>query len=289
VTRQGKPGAFVYYVPLPSVIRNIELAFAAFLTCLFIYIPYRWGVRHTFHSLQNDPLLWLILVAIFFPGAAFFLLLAFPPKSWSARIEADHDCIRLIPRPPDRWIGEPSTEIALGSQCRSITLCRGSVDRSRYGLRILVGYENRHQEELKINIASLTARQAKKLADGISAATMLPVDPIQRRLLDEGEMLDIPWAVESATSRLIGIGKMIFAVTPLLGGVAVGLSRASGTTAAIVGTFLWLAQTAGVMIASRFSHQRSKLALGYWLTTAFTFAASYAAVFLIIVNSLRAR
>lgn len=286
---QADPEDFIYYVPLPTSIRNIELAFASFVAGVFLLIPYRLGFNHTLQAIQNDPLIWLLLIAIFAPGIALFVLFAFPPKSWAARIEVDRDHIRLVPRPPLRWIGEPTVEIALSAHCQRVVLCRGGVDGSRYGLRILICGENRNHQEFKVNSASLTVRQAKTLANGIANATGISVDLIQRRQSDRGEMSDVPWAPDSAVSHLRGIATVAFAATPLLGGITVGLMRASGPTAALAGILLWLAQTAAVLIYARSSGQRSRLALLHWLTKAVTFAASYSAVFLITAYSLHGR
>ncbi len=286
---QTESEAFIYYLPLPSVSRNIALAFAVFFICCFLFIPWRWGLDHTLQSIQNDPLLWVVLIAMFAPAIALFLLLAYPLKSWSARIEADHNLIRLVPKPLLRWIGEPSIEISIGSQCNRIVLCRGIVDRSHYGLRILVCGINQHQQEYKVDSASLTAHQARTLANGITTTTGVPVDLIERQPSDEGGMCEAPWTQEPRVSRLLALAKLIFAVTPLIGGLVVGFSRASGLTAVLVGIFLWLTQTFIVLISAQRSRQRSKLAFAYWLTTAFTFAASYAVVFLITVNILRVK
>lgn len=67
---QADQGTFTYYVPLPSLIRNVELAFAVFFAGLLLYIPFRLGLDHTLQTIQNDPLIWLLLIAIFAPAIA---------------------------------------------------------------------------------------------------------------------------------------------------------------------------------------------------------------------------
>ncbi len=126
------------------------------------------------------------------------------------------------------------------------------------------------------------------LANGITAVTELPVHFIKHEVDDDGVIREVPWSPVAAARPLVSLGKFALAGTPLLGGLAVGVLHSSTSSAALIGVVLWLVQTAIVLISSPRS-RRSKLSYLYWSTTAITFAASYAAVFLITANALGAR
>jgi hypothetical protein len=132
---------FAYPLPVPSVSRKIALTVATIFFCGFAYLPAKIGLPRTLESLSNDPFIWLLLAGIILGPGAFFLVLAFLPKSWRPRVEFSRGAIRYFPIPVLRWMGEPSSEIPVKSDVREIIICQGSRDSARYGFRIMARAE----------------------------------------------------------------------------------------------------------------------------------------------------
>lgn len=290
-TESAPRETFVYFIPFPSVIRTFVLMMAAVYLLMFIGIPLHvLGLRGALNSIRDSIWLWLVMVAMFAPLIGMFLRFAFPPNSWHARLEFGQDSVRLVPRPVLRWIGEPTTEISLGPHSREILLCRGSQDRIPYGFRVLVRSTDGRDREIKLETGSrLDTRQSGILISGITASTHLPIHLVQQQFAADGSFQEVPWAPAEHSAQLGGIAKMAFAATPYIGGVVVGLLRPGILTVVMVGIALWLCQTLAVFSYAYITHQHSKLAALYWLTTLFTFAASYAVTFTLVFYVIHPR
>jgi hypothetical protein len=135
----------------------------------------------------------------------------------------------------------------------------------------------------------LSTRGANALRDGITAATGLPVRLIKRKSSEEGVMREVTWTPSERPEHLLALAMLLFVAMPLVGGIAAGVSRMSGLTVITVGVLLWFLQTLAVLLYARRSHEKSRTAMLYWLTTAITFAASYAVVFLLTSTLLHNR
>lgn len=276
MTSSPKAERFVYYVPFPPLSRGIALAFALFFLCAFLYIPFAWGLQHSLQSMHDDPSLWLIFILLFGPGIAFFVVLAFPPKSWLSRLEVQHDRIRLVPKPPLRWIGEPTREIPIDEGCEQILVCHGSSDSIPLGFRVCVVAGKGQRRVLQIASAMRLARQqATDLVDGIAKAIGLPVYLIQRIAKPGEAVQEVPWLPEERSMSWRPLGVIALGLAPWIGGIVVGFLGMGTAVAAVVGVCLWLCQTASLMIYARLSDRKSKFPMIRWFSTVFTFAASY--------------
>jgi hypothetical protein len=296
---------FIYSVPVPSVSRSIALAAAAFFLCMFAFFPLTLGLTRTAESITNDPLLWLLLAAMFGSPVAFFLALAFPPKNWHARIESSSEGIRYIPTPVRRWMGEPESEVPVTSDVREILICRGSQDshdsygsfflgtrpqECRYGFRILLRSDDGHIRELKVPTADrVNARQAAALNNGITESTGLRVHLVKREFSDTGALREVSWTPVTRSVHLGGFAKLAIVATPFIGGITIGIVHANGLSVVAVGICLWLLQTLAAYFYASISHQWSKFAALYWLTTTVSFAGSYAATFFFTAILLHSR
>ncbi len=293
--------AFVYGVPIPSVSRRIAIAFAAFFVCCFAFFPFKLGLDRSIYSIRNDPSLWLMLVAMFGSGFVFCLVLAFPPISWRARIEITREGIRYFPGPPLRWMGEPATEVRVGTDVREVLICQGSQDRFDgffeprareyvWGYRIVLRSEGGQTRELKVATGDrLSLRQAEVLSDGIAAAIGIPVRLIKREVSETGALREITWTPVARSVNLAGMSKLAVVATPFLGGLAMGITRPRGLIVIAVAVCLWLLQTFAVYLYATITKQRSKFAALYWLTTAISFAGAYAVVFFLTANIVHGR
>lgn len=285
---------FKFFIPPASLSRAVALGYASIVLLIVLAAPVLANKGYW------NPVFFLLLLGIA-PLVIFFLILAFPPLSWLARLEVDRDRIRYIPVPPLRWIGESATMLSLTKKTREVLICQGSRDtyggvfttdkrEFPYGFRLILRDSEGQDNELKIKTGNrLNPHQAQVLTTGIAATTGLLVRLVKREVRNDEAPQEAAWIPNSRSANLAAFSKLAFAFTPLLGGIVAGLSRASGARAALVGIVLWLAQTAIVVILGQPSPRRSKLTFAYWLTTAVTFAASYTVVYLITINSLRVR
>lgn len=284
---------YQFLIPPASAGHVIALGCASLVVSAILLIPLVLGGRY------NEPVFAVLLLGIS-PLVAFFLLLAFPPRSWRARVEFNHNLIRYIPVPPLRWIGEPEISLLIGAETREVLICRGSRDKYGgffaddprdfpYGFRAILRAGDGRDRKIEIKTGNrLNSNQAQALINGIAGATGIPARLVKRQSREDGTIEEVPWIPDAHSTRPTVLARVVFAATPLLGGAVVGLSRASGAQAALVGLILWLAQTAITFILSQ-PVKQPRIAWPYWFTTAITFAASYAVVFLITANTLRAR
>jgi hypothetical protein len=282
MTRSEKASSkFIYFVPIPSSIQAFLLAFAAFLLTIFLGVPlHQLGLMGTIQSFSKDMGVWLVMAAMFLPVFAWFICLAYPPRSWLARLEFEPRCIRFVPKPPLRWIGEPTKVIPIEPSSDELLLCAGSVDSSPYGFRVMVRGSSHHGYELKVQSgACLTARQAKVLSDGAAPATGVPLRLIKRELDDKNVLREVPWTPSQQSGLLPGLGMIALAVSPFVWGIVVAVLRAGLFVAAGTGLAIWLIQSAILFSCGSASRLKSKSPIPLWLSTLVTFSASYTATF----------
>ena len=242
-----------------------------------------------------------MLVAMFGSGLVFCLVLAFPPISWRARIEITREGIRYFPSPPLRWMGEPATEVRVGTDVREVLICQGSQDRFEgffeprareyvWGYRIVLRSEGGQTRELKVATGDrLSLRQAEILSDGIAVAIGIPVRLIKREVSETGALREITWTPVRRSVNLAGMAKLAVVATPFSGGLAMGITRPRGLIVIAVGVCLWLLQTFAVYLYATITKQRSKFVALYWLTTAISFAGAYSVIFFLTANIVHGR
>jgi hypothetical protein len=284
-------GLFVYFIPNPSLLRVILLAIAALFSLILFGIPLNdLGFTRILETINDDPSFLLMPFIMIAPVILSSLLLAFPPRSWLARLEFRRDCIRSIPRPVLRWIGEPSVEIPLSAHPKEILLCRGSKDNSPYGFRVLLRGANGHDREIKIETGErLNKREAAILTEGVTDATGLSARLVQRQHPAEGTIQEVQWIPTGGIAWLGAIAKLAFISLPIVGGAAVAYRSPSPIVIVAVGIALWLSQTLAVFIWANASQRQSKSAMLYWMTTLFTFGATYAATVALVSLMLHSR
>lgn len=276
----GSGEAFIFYIPTPHLVRDAILALGAALLLLFFSIPFHLGLARTSQSIQDDPSLWLILVPMFGLPILAVLRLAFQPKSWLARLEFRSDCIRLVPKPVLRWIGEPPAELAFESEAKEILLCEGSRDNSSLGFRVLLRGAGSPDLELRVPSANcLGPRQARILVEGIAAATGFPVRLIRHEDTTKGAVQEKPWIPRKPSLKLGGLAILFFAAAPFGGGLAVAYLHLDMSVVVVTGIGLSMCQILALLIYAHFLRERRKPAAIYLASTFFTFAASYAAAF----------
>ena len=279
-----------YFIPIPSFLRGFLIAFAVIVALIFFGIPiHLFGLTGTFEKIGNNPSVFSMMAAMFAPLFFWLFLLAFPPKNWLARLELERDCFRFIPKPILRWIGEPSEEVVFSSLPKEISICRGSKDKSPYGFRVLLRWANDRDREIKVETGErLSTHQSALLIERIASATGLSPKLVQRQHLEDDAVQEVPWIPAGRSLGLGAIAKLAFASLPFVGGSVVAYLNAGPVVIAVVGIAIWFSQTLAVLILDRASDRRSKSAMLCWLTTLFTFGATYAATVCLVSFLLRA-
>jgi hypothetical protein len=296
-----QPGeAFIYAIPAPALSRGIALAMAGFSISAFLFfltLTFRVAIA----SLEDALSLWLILTLTLVAGA-FFLVLAFPPRSWGAWIEFGREGIRYLPKPPMRGTREPSISLPIDTCDKEILICEASEDvfdknyglgsqKYPFGFRVLIRDSKSQDRVLKVETADrMTGHQTDILTEGISASTGLPVRLVQRESSAEGMVRELPWIPDRRTLDLSRLFKLAFGTTPFIGGMVVGYLRPELVIVAAVGIALWLAQTAVLFTYAHLSRRKlSGAAKLYWATTIYTFAISYLLAYAIVFYVFRSR
>ena len=283
MTRSAKTGRdFVYFVPLPPVSRNIALTFAAIILLMFAILPIRLGIKRTCESLQDDLLLWLLLLAVFAPCIGWMIRLAFPSRRSLARLEFGNKTIRFVPKRILRWIGEPSVEAPILPNLQEIVLCPGTREYPHNGFTVLLRQSNGTSHEVNVPTGSLlNARESEILTQGIGQTTGLPVRLVQRKRGRGGAIEETAWVPAARSPNPSVFAGLILAATPLIGGTLVGFMGLSPAIAAGAGIALWLVMTlVALAIENRFPSKK-KFPTLLWLTTLVTFAAVYAVAFVV--------
>lgn len=104
----GEP--FVFEIPVMRARRKIALAYITFCLLIAFIIPLKVGFSRFHHGLETHPGLWVVYF-MFAAAIAFFLRLAFPPRSTRPRLEIKCDNIRYIPGKIERLTGEQAGEV----------------------------------------------------------------------------------------------------------------------------------------------------------------------------------
>lgn len=160
------------------------------------------------------------------------------------------------------------------------------------GVRLIVRGSDEPERELDVKWSFiLDAQECRTIADGIIAATGLPVRLVTRTRLMDGSVQETPWTPPEPNTNLAR-GSVIAAIwaVPYIGGVIVGYVLPRHATILIIGLALWLGQMlAASACAHWLYHTKEKHPTLYSLTTVFTFGAAYglAVVFVGYINRAR--
>lgn len=294
-TSPQRDETFVFCIAPSSGLRAIPLSFAAFFLLCATYGAWKVGLSRLSSDLGNDPDLWWLViglgVAFAFP-IAFFLRLAFPPRSAQGRLQARRDSVSFIPgRVERRFLGEPVIEAAVTPQSKEILLCHSFFQELPDGYRVIIRAVDETEREVRVKFLALStidAQQCQEIAEGMSAATGLPVRFVIRRQLTDGTLQETPWipAPRKAISAS-GFARLTVVAAPYLGGIAVGYILPRPAIIVAVGGALWLGQMLAILLAAGRA-TRTKYSTLYWLTTIFTFGATYGFVVVAVAYIFRA-
>lgn len=272
---------FIYIIPIPLAARILAGAVALGLLAIFIGIPLEdLGVAGMKEALGGDGPAWAILGGINGSLIAFFIVLAFPPRSWRARVQFGRDHVHLLPRPVFRWIDGAAVELAFGTRVNEILLCHGTRNKSPYGFRIILRALDLPDREIKVETGdNLNSREVRVLTQGITAATGLPVRLVELIADKRGSQREIPWTPAKQSAKWIAAAKMGAAALPVVAGMVIGDLRPKYSVVIIVGFALWTIEALGFYLLSRFSQERPKLSAHNWISSLFNFGFAYTIAF----------
>jgi hypothetical protein len=283
-TPQADP-MFVYVIPIPPAVRVLALAVSVALFTILFGIPLiDLGPARMVETFRSDTATWAIFGGLVGSLIAFFIVLAFPPRSWHAGLQFENGYVRLNPRPVLRWIDEPSVEMFFGFRVQEILLCRGSRDDSSFGFRVILRAVGAPDQQIKVETGdNLNHRQSKLLADGITAATGLAVRLVEFKAGKGGMVREMPWTPASHSMQWLELGKVAAAVLPVAGGILIGNLRPSPAAVILTGIALWLVEVLGVFLYHRFSHQERTVSASNWFSSLVNFAFAYTIAFAFVI------
>lgn len=272
---------FVYSVPIPSSARALAAAVAAVLFVILFGIPLiDLGAARMVETFSSDSVAWALLGALVGSLMAFFIVLAFPPRSWRAELEVEQYRIRLIPRPILSWIDEPAVDMEFGPRMQEILLCRGTRNNSPFGFRIILRAFDQPDREFKVETGDdLALHDTKILSDGLVAATGLPVRLIERKERKDGSVREGIWIPPDRALPFTGLARTTAVAFPFVSGAIAGYVRLSHLVVVIAWGTLWSIQTLVLFLYNRFLRQRPTLTTFNWFYSLFNFAVEYATTF----------
>lgn len=265
---------FEFVFPLPGLAQRLLLTLSAPLLAVALLLLFKALPRSEPGTTDFFATLALVLMAA---GALTFLgRLAFPRAQSCARLEIQHERILFRPGSVLRLIGEQNREMRIEAEATEILLCRSYSQGLFQGTRIIVRGPISIEREIKIDdLVTLSARQFRRLADGIASATGLPVRGVLRRYPVNGTFEETPWAPtqHAAWQSLLGV---VLATLPYSGGLIIGPLSPSLSVMILTGLALWLLFTFAASQIARRDHSKNELSKANLLVTVFTFTGGYA-------------
>lgn len=272
----------ILVIPQPAFRRAVAIATIVLFLAIFSILPWKLGFERFFESLTYFSATWLVIILMGLP-VALFARLAFPPRHSLARLEVSRDCVRVVPGKVARLFAEKSGEIDVTPQTREILLCHNVWQGLGDGLRLVVRAADGTERQIRATAMDyLNAQDARKLADGISMATGLPVLLSIRRQQTDGTVQDAPWSSQSRRTRLVHGAELAMVAVPFIGGAVAGGLWPIPLVIVVVGLGLWLSQMGVLFLLARCAGLRQKFPAPYSLTTLITFAAAYSLAVVVV-------
>jgi hypothetical protein len=262
---------FIFYVQPSPLWRAVPVVSALIFLLAGIYLPLRVGPSFFFEDL------WWLAIELA-AGIAFLIRLAFPPRGSRPSLQIRSDSVRYVPGRVERYLfGESATETTIPAHSKEILLCHSSLEELPDGYKVIIRADDKTEHEVVARFSTLLdAEQCRKISEGITGATSLPVRLVIRRRLVDGTVQETQWIPLAARASIArGAAAVTIAATPFVGGITVGYLSPRPAFIVGVGLVLWLGQ---MLAAYALTHGRSrgtKYPLLYSLMTFFTFGAAY--------------
>lgn len=280
-----KPSDPIEFVIAPPFLRRaIAIAFgvAPFAVCA-IWFPFAVGFTRFYNAFTESSLGWLSYLMLVIP-AAFFLRLAFPPRSAMSRLHVRHDRVSFIPgKWVRRYLAQPVVEASITSRATEILLRQKGVSN---GYAVIVRSEEKQENEVYAG-ASLTlhsAEEAQKITQGISAVTGLPVRLVIPRKHADGSIEDTPWVPTVLKSEWQSLANLAIGSLPIVGGAIAGYLLAQPAFVLAIGLGLWFVQQ---IVVARFRPRKTKrdsAEIGLSIVNFFLFGVSYSVTAVIVIT-----
>ncbi len=265
---------FVFVFPPPTAVRVLLFAFAAFFLAMILAFVFKILLNNA-PPLTVDNSVWALVLGLA-AGIAFFMRLAFPSLASSAKLEIEPGHIRFTPIRMLRMIGEESMEELIPPDTTEILLCRNIRPGLSQESRIIV-HGPAGETGIKVDyLVILSPQNLKRLADGLTAATGLPVRMIVRRFPVDGTTEETPWILAQGAARWVSALGFVLVILPYAGGIVVGSIRPAPAFIAAVGLAIWLLSLLVTRLIARHDSAHPTFPTASFLMTVFTFGAAYA-------------
>ena len=179
---------------------------------------------------------------------AFLLRLAFPPRGALPRLQIRHDSVRFIPgRVARHLFAEPAIEALLRLD-REILLCYSFLEELPDGYRLIIRAADETEREVRARFLTLLdAKECRKIVEGITGATALPVRLVIRRRLADGTVQETPWMPLAPNAIISGaFSGVTLGAVPYIGGITIGYLLPRPAVIVAVGFALWLGRMLAV-------------------------------------------
>jgi hypothetical protein len=262
-------------IPQPASRPIIALAVVVVFLAVFAIFPYKLGLGRFFESLFYFSATWIVMLMLA-PPIAFFIWLAFLPRSFLPRIEISRTRICVVPGRMARFFAEAPVGIDLTPFSREILLCHSVRPGLEVGFRLVVRAADGTERGLDANSMNyLNARGSQELAEGISAVTGMPVRLLERVRQNDGTVQEKPWSPPPTSSMIVVGIALIAGVLPFAAGGVIGAIWPTPLIIVAVGLGLWLIQMSVPCLLARWTGSKAIFPSALSLTTVFTFSASY--------------
>lgn len=266
-----------------SVQRMLALLFGVAPFAAFaVWTPFAVGPSRLFHSLGESSLVWWLYLIFLLP-IAFFLRLAFPPRSAMARLQIRRDGISFIPSKwVKRYLAQPVVEAPITDHATRILLCQKGLPN---GYAVIVRFSDQHDREIYAD-ASLTLHseeEAQNISKTISAVTGLPVSLITRQKRADGSIEETQWTPRVGRSELRLLAALASGILPLVGGGVTGYLVKQPVWIAAIGLSLWFARVIVFARFFRYKAKRSSSTIALSAAEFFLFEVWYAVAVIVVI------
>jgi hypothetical protein len=267
----------------PSMRRTIALAVGvAPVMVIAISLPLKVGAVRFYHVFAESSVGWLLDLMLLLQ-VAFFLRLAFPPRSGMSKLQVRPDRISFIPSKwGRRYLAEPVVEAPIASKATEILLRQKGLSS---GYAVIVRSTDKQEKEVYAGtgLTLHSQNEAQKITQGISAVTGLPVRLVIRRKRTDGSVEELPWSPNVHRSEWQSLANLAIGSLPIVGGAITGYLVAQPVFVLVIGLGLWFIQR---MVVARFRSRktnRSSSEIALYFANFLLFGVTYSVTAFVVI------
>jgi hypothetical protein len=245
---------FTFRIPMHPSRRFIAMAGATFFLLTAAYPPSKVGLPRFIAGLTTHTA--LLLLYIFFAALISFLArLAFPIRSAQPELQFGAKAVCFVPSKLSRLVtSEAPAQVDIPPLSKEILLRQSFVEGFPDGCYAIVRAQDGAERQLRVgNSMPLDAQESRRLINGITTATSLPVRLIVRQTSADGGVQESPWTPASGKAKGCKSRAALaicLALLPYFGGLLVIVTRDVGWLA-LAGAAICALCTCGAYFAGK--------------------------------------